>query len=156
MKQYGILSIIGILLIFAACNSARPAFEENVAIAEGMWDKDNAISVIMPVEDTLQYYNLQLYIRNRNDYPYSNLYLFVTSVAPSGATVTDTVQYRLAEDNGKWIGKGSSQMWDNRFPFYSNIRFAVKGNYRFIIRHGMRNNVLPGISDVGLRLVEKE
>lgn len=149
-----LLYIVLVLSLFISCDMGHVAFEQNVPIANGNWSKDHTISITIPVQDTLQYYNLQLYLRNNNNYAYSNIYMFVNVIAPTGAKVVDTVHYLMANDNGEWLGKGGTQLWDNRFPFRSNIKFATKGNYQFEIRHGMRDDELEGITDVGLRMVE--
>lgn len=151
------LYLLFVACVCGACNTnGNVVFEQNIPIDEGVWNKDNVATIVFQAADTIDYYDLQLYVRNRNDYPYSNLYLFVTVTAPTGAIVTDTVQYTLADDHGKWLGKGGSQFWDNRFPFRYNVRFAAKGDYTFQIRQGMRNNELPGIVDVGVRVLERE
>lgn len=150
-----------LLILFAgvccmSCGSKNYVFEQNVAINAGLWDKNKIVSITIPVDDTVQYYDLEIYLRNRNDYPYSNIYLFITVTAPTGAMVTDTMHYILSDVHGKWTGKGFSQLWDNRFLFRKNVRFAGTGNYLFQIRQGMRENELPGITDVGIRMVNSQ
>ena len=159
LKQHSIYLVFALLLCSACNNTPDVAFEKTLVINNGLWDKSNVASIDMPVDDTLQFYDMQVYVRNRNDYPFSNLYLFITVTAPSGATVTDTMNYVLADDHGKWRGKGSSQLWDNRFSFRNNIRFISSGNYNVQIRHGMRDEDLEsehlsGITDIGVRLVK--
>ena len=160
LKNYGLYILFPILSLLSviACGGEKPVFEEIETIDKGIWNKNN-ISFTIPVDgvsiDTLQLYDLQIYLRNNNDYPYSNIYLFVNVTAPSGAIAIDTIQYILADDHGKWFGKGFSKLWDNRFPFYSNIRFPNKGDYHIEIRQGMRQDELIGITDVGIRLMER-
>ena len=154
LKKYGLYIILGILICIS-CNNTEYVYEKIETINAGLWNKNHTVSFIVPANDSLKYYDLQVYIRNRNDYSYSNLYLFITVTAPTGATVTDTIQYILANNEGKWIGKGFSQLWDNRFPFRNNVRFGNKGNYVFNIKHGMREDELIGITDVGVSLMEK-
>ena len=43
----------------------------------------------------------------------------------------------------------------SRYLFQKNVRFAMKGHYRFTLEQAMRTPNLKGIYDVGLR-VEKQ
>jgi gliding motility-associated lipoprotein GldH len=84
----------------------------------------------------------------------SNLYLFVTTTAPSGHSVRDTVEVILADEKGKWLGSGLGDIWDLQQLYKQNVRFAQRGKYRFEYEQAMRTEKLPFVLDVGLR-VEK-
>jgi gliding motility-associated lipoprotein GldH len=87
-------------------------------------------------------------------YPFSNLYLFITTTAPSGDFVKDTVDVILADEKGKWKGRGLGDIWDLQQLYKQNVRFAQRGTYHFEYVQAMRMEKLPFILDVGLR-VEK-
>jgi gliding motility-associated lipoprotein GldH len=84
----------------------------------------------------------------------SNLYMFITTTAPSGHSIVDTVEVVLADDKGKWLGSGLGDIWDLQQPYKQNVRFAQRGSYSFEFEQAMRVERLPFILDVGLR-VEK-
>jgi gliding motility-associated lipoprotein GldH len=138
-------------LLLAACGY-NPVFQQNKSIPSDHWNKDSIVSINVPVVDTISYHDIYVDIRNLNSYPYSNLYLFVNVIAPNGDNVTDTIEYRLADDYGTWLGKKSSRIWDCRLPFRAMVKFAQTGLYTFNIKQGMRNDELEGISDVGLTI----
>jgi gliding motility-associated lipoprotein GldH len=98
--------------------------------------------------------NVYINLRNTSSYPFCNIYLFVKATAPNGAFAVDTVEYMLTDDYGRWLGKGFSKILDNRLIFRKFVQFPQAGVYQFKIQQGMRNEVLPYISSVGLR-VEK-
>ncbi len=54
--------------------------------------------------------------------------------------------------NGKWLGEGLGDIWDNRVLFKKNVSFPQKGEYRFEFTQAMRLNPLPGVMDVGIRI----
>jgi gliding motility-associated lipoprotein GldH len=145
------VALIAILLISCDPNSV---FEKNIRIPDGIWDRNNPVRFEVVVEDTITPHNLYINVRNTGMYPVSNLYLFVTTIAPSGHTIKDTVQVILADERGKWLGKGLGDIWDNQKLYKEQVRFAQKGEYIFEYEQAMRLEKLPFILDVGLR-VEK-
>ncbi len=144
------LAIFLVSLLLLSCVNSNPMFEQNHSIANERWDKNELVRMDVPVTDTLGFYDIFINVRNVNSYPYSNLFLFVSVNAPNGATVTDTVEYNLADEYGKWLGESASRMWSCKLPFRTMVRFAQAGTYTFSIQQGMRDDELEGISDVGL------
>lgn len=108
----------------------------------------------MNITDTLSANNVFVNVRNKGNYPNSNLWLFVKIKSPDGNCISDTIEYMLANLAGKWQGSGIGDIYDNKFPFKSNVRFPVSGEYKIEIQHGMRKSILKGISDIGVS-VEK-
>ena len=150
MKRLSSIVLVGLfILIFLACDY-NPVFQQNISIPNDRWNKDSIVKIEVPITDTISYNDIYIDIRNLNSYPYSNLYLFVSVSAPNGDNLTDTIEYRLADEYGAWLGKSSSRIWDCKLPFRSMVKFAQSGVYTFGIQHGMRDDELEGISDVGL------
>lgn len=143
------------LAIYFACDNNR-VFEKNLAIPEKGWDKDSAITFDIPVSDTLQNNNFYINIRNDIKYKYSNLWLFIEIDQPGNKSVTDTFEVTLANPTGKWHGKGFGGVKNQQVIFKRNIYFPVSGEYKVNIRQGMRENVLKGITDIGVRLEKQE
>ncbi len=108
----------------------------------------------IPVNDTINSNNIHFTIRTGSSYPYRNIYLFVTTTSPDGKSITDTLQYNLADEKGNWYGKGFGDIHELNLPYKSNVFFPVKGTYQFKIQHGMRIEDLKGVYDFGIR-VEK-
>lgn len=99
-------------------------------------------------------FDVSLEIRNNNDYPFRNIWLFVDFQAPGGDVRTDTVGVDLADVYGKWHGSGIS-LYSLSIPYEKAVRFPQKGAYTYSIRQGMRENPLKGISDIGLKISKK-
>ncbi len=106
----------------------------------------------VPVTDTLNSNNFFFTIRNSTSYPFRNIYLFVTTTSPDGKSITDTLQYNLADEKGKWYGKGFGDIRELNLPYKSNVYFPVKGIYQIKIQHGMRVEDLTGVYDFGVRI----
>lgn len=138
-------------LMLTSCDPNR-VFEQNSAVANRTWEQRKPVVFNVQVQDTISSHNLYLNIRNAGNYQYSNLFLFVKMVFPDGRIARDTVECTLADPNGKWLGDGLGDIYDNQKLFKRGIRFPAKGQYRFEIEQAMRIDPLQGITDIGLRL----
>jgi len=141
------------LLLFGSCDPLR-VVDDYRSIPEGIWHSDSVMTFSFNVIRKTQNHNIWFNIRNDRSYEFSNLWLFVTIDPPRGEPMTDTVQVLLAEPSGKWLGKGFSGVYDNRLVYRQNVFFPEPGKYSIHLRHGMRPDVLKGITDIGIR-VEK-
>ena len=141
------------ILILSSCDPDR-VYEKNIKIPDAIWQRDNIVRFELVVEDTISSHNLYVNVRNSNLYPVSNLYLYITTTAPSGHAIKDTVEVTLADSRGKWLGSGLGDIWDLQQLYKDNVRFAQSGKYSFEFEQAMRYDKLPFILDVGLR-VEK-
>ncbi len=123
------------------------------------WHKDSVVSFNVNPPDSTNAYNLFVNLRNTSAYKYSNLFLIVEMVFPHGKTVTDTLEYRMAEPNGKFLGSGNSSVKENKLWYKENVIFNEGGTYTVNIQHAMRESgkvygvvQLEGITDVGFRI----
>jgi gliding motility-associated lipoprotein GldH len=106
------------------------------------------------VNDTINSNNIHFTIRTGTSYPFRNIYLFVTTTSPEGNSITDTLQYNLADEKGNWYGKGFGDIHELNLPYKTNVFFPVKGTYQIKVQHGMRIENLKGVYDIGIK-VEK-
>lgn len=127
-------------------------FESAISIPNHGWASDEFVSFEVKVADTLQEYNISINLRNEGRYEFSNLFLFVNTLAPSGAQIRDTIECTLADKSGKWLGRGVAGQYSHKIPYKSNVRFPLTGIYRFEIEHGMRNDPLFHITDIGISI----
>lgn len=146
-----ILILIVIALTQISCSDSY-VYNGYVSIPHEKWHADSVASFRVPIADTLTHYNLYVNLRNTTDYPFQNLYLFIDITAPNGAFVRDTMECMLADDHGKWLGKGKGAIRDNRFLYRQNVRFGATGEYLVTIQQGMRVDELKGVSEVGFRM----
>ncbi len=116
------------------------------------WNLDNVAAFEPEITDTLSGNNIFFTIRTGASYPFRNIYLFVSTTSPAGKTITDTLQYKIADEKGKWYGKGFADVHELNLPFKANVYFPSKGIYSFKISHGMRTETLNGVYDIGLRI----
>ncbi len=136
---------------FSSCDSHR-VFEENKTIREYNWDYNLPLTFTVAITDTASSHDMYLNIRNAGYYGFSNLFLFVNTIIPGGETLRDTVEITLAAPDGRWLGDGLGDIYDNRYLFRKGFKFPKAGNYRFELIQAMRVNPLPGIMDAGIRI----
>jgi gliding motility-associated lipoprotein GldH len=147
----GTLALLFLVLFLASCDKNR-VFEKNVDIKDYIWDVKDVKSFDLVVTDTVTPHNFYVNVRNSDSYPYSNLYLFIKTIFPNGKHSRDTLECILANDEGRWLGNGLGDIWDNQILFKRAKRFPLAGKYTFQIEQGMRLSKLPQIMDVGLRI----
>ncbi|MEI7502126.1 MAG: gliding motility lipoprotein GldH, partial [Paludibacter sp.] len=108
----------------------------------------------IPITDTLATYNVYVNIRNIGDYPYQNLWFFLNKKSPDSVLIKDSIECYLADNRGKWLGKGVGSIFEMPVLYQQKVHFKNAGNYQYKIVHGMRDTILVGINDIGMR-VEK-
>jgi gliding motility-associated lipoprotein GldH len=146
------------LLITGITVSCKPSvdFAENMDIPGANWEAEKPIRFEFLSNDTVNFKDILFNLRHTGQYPYSNLFLFVTTLAPNGNTQKDTVEFLLADNRGRWFGSGIGDVHSLQLVFKRNIRFGQTGRYIFYVQHGMREKVLNGITDLGLLIKNSE
>ncbi|MCY1721722.1 gliding motility lipoprotein GldH [Prolixibacteraceae bacterium Z1-6] len=146
--------IVGCFLtVLSACDTNR-VFDQYQPIPEDGWQKDSLVVFHIPIVDTIQNHNLYINIRNDINYQYSNVWLFVTIEQPGGIAIRDTFEMVVADASGKWLGEGFGGIKTREVIYRRNVYFPNSGIYKIVIQHGMRENNLEGISDIGFRVEE--
>ncbi|MDO9339716.1 MAG: gliding motility lipoprotein GldH [Bacteroidales bacterium] len=151
INRYSFVLILTSLVLLSSCNS-NVVYTDSLEMPERTWKLLDIPAFKIPVTDTLNSNNVFFTIRTGSSYPFRNIYLFVTTTSPDGKSITDTLQYNLADEKGKWYGKGFGDIHELNLPYKTNVYFPVKGSYQFKIQHGMRVEDLKGVYDFGLRI----
>ena len=149
--KFQVVLAIFVLTIFSACNK-NLSFEKYQPISENGWHKDSLVVFNIPVTDTLQNHNLYINVRNDIKYNYSNLWLFIEINQPGELATTDTLEVLLAHSSGKWLGDGFGGIKTLHVNYKNGVYFPVSGEYKINIQHGMRDEILTGITDIGFRI----
>jgi gliding motility-associated lipoprotein GldH len=126
-----------------------------------VWNKDAEVSFSIPKLDSLKKYNIFLQVRNSNEYKYSNLFLIVSMHFPHGKTITDTLEYKMANPDGSWLGEGIGSIKESKLWYKEGVTFFEDGTYTITISQANRNNGdaegvtnLVGITDIGYSIEE--
>lgn len=151
---------IVVAIVFISCDKKR-VFDEYKPVGKS-WDKDSIVSFNLPEIDSTKQYNLFLNIRDNSNYPYNNLFLIVSLVAPNGFTQVDTLEYQMSDNEGNLLGEGFTDVKTSKLIYKENVKFKAGKNTLHIkqaVREtGKINGVkkLDGITDVGFRIEKIE
>ncbi|MDC6366426.1 MULTISPECIES: gliding motility lipoprotein GldH [Flavobacteriaceae] len=153
-----LLLIMILTLGLESCNTDLE-FSEYISIQNETWNMNDVVSFQFSGLDSISSHNMYINIRNDNDFPFSNLFLITELEHPDGETQKDTLEFRMAEPTGEWLGKGLGSIKENKLWFREKIVFPDSGVYKVNITHAMRKNgdvdgihALGGITDVGLEI----
>ncbi|NCP89390.1 MAG: gliding motility lipoprotein GldH [Flavobacteriales bacterium] len=149
--------ILALMVLVVSCDSKR-VFDEYKTVPN-VWNKDSIMSFSIHPPDSIKPYNLFVNLRNTSQYKYSNIFLIVEMVFPHGKTIKDTLEYRMADPSGKFLGSGIMDVKENKLWYKENVIFNESGDYTVNIQHAMRENgkvngveALEGITDIGFRI----
>lgn len=145
------IALAVLLFCIASCDPKR-VYEKNEKISNNNWDQNSPLVFLVNITDTVNPFNVYVNVRNAGFYGFSNLFLFVNTRFPQGQLERDTLECTLASPDGRWLGEGLGDIWDNRILFKKNVRFPQTGEFRFELIQAMRINPLPGIMDAGIRI----
>lgn len=145
--------IVGVLwlIVFITTSCNQDIFYEKIdKIPNETWNVNNKLVYEFEIKDSMAFYDIYINVRNTTDYPYQNLYIFLTNQFPSGIQMVDTLGCVLCDPFGKWYGKGNGNMKENKFLLRKQVRFQQKGKYIFTVQQGMREDDLKGIANFGI------
>lgn len=138
-------------LLLSACNN-NTFYHKTYTLPNETWNIDNTLVYEFEITDSLQFYNFFIDVRNTTEYTDQGLWLFFTTQFPDKTFFTDTLNCTISDAYGRWTGKGSGRIRDNRFVYKPKVRFPQTGTYIFSVQQAMRTNDLIGIADFGITL----
>lgn len=149
----GLKILFGILLLcFLYCCNTNEVYDSTVSFSSDSWSQEQIIDFEFTVSDTSGSYDLYLQVRNSGAYTYKNIWLFVEIHAPNGSVLKDTLEIILADNAGRWLGKGIGNVHQMQVPYKQNVQFINRGVFKVSIQHAMRDSTITGVMDLGLRL----
>lgn len=155
MKQL-LIPFLFLTFIFMSCDENR-VFDDYKSMEDYKWNINAPVRFEVNVQDSSEYCNIFLKVRNNQDYENKNLWMFVKLISPNGEIEIDSkLDCTLADDEGRWLGKGLGDIYDSSHKLKENFRFKHSGIYTFEIIHGMRKSILSGVRDIGLRVEKRK
>ncbi len=148
LKLFLLFTVVSLL---TACDN-KVFYAESHGVEDKGWHMSDTVYFEVDVVDTMRLYNCYIDLRNTTDYPYSNTFFFINTTFPDGGIAADTLECPLTDYDGRWLGRRSGNLVDNRFFFRKAVIFPMTGTYRFAVSHGMRDTAAVGIKNVGFRI----
>lgn len=146
-RQVFLLGFLLITSLFTGCISS--VIDSNVEIADRRWTYRNHISTPFEIKDSSKAYNIYFKLRHTADYKYANIFI-LAHFKEGKKMVTRRYQYKLAKNDGEWLGSGSGNVFSYTLPMLTNYHFPRNGKFEIEIEQNMRDNPLLEVSDVGV------
>lgn len=146
----------------SACDPNR-VYEENTDLKSPsgdayVWDVQQRPSFTFSIADTTARYSVYFNVRNAADYGFYNLYLKHTLTGPDGRPAGPALLHQLVlmdPKTGQPLGAGAGDIFDHQFLALPRQHFARPGTYKLTLEQYMRQNQLPGIMAVGVRVAKE-
>lgn len=140
-----------IFAVFISCGSSSEEILMNPV--NGKWSKKTIQKYNINISDHQNSKNIIFVVRNNSEYPYSNIRFIVDFMdLQTKKTEVDTLNYILAKPNGEWLGTGFGDTKETLFLYKVKYKFPKNGQYEINVKQAMRNENLPGIEDLGIKV----
>ena len=145
----------GLLCVLTACDPNR-VFEQNIDFPNYSWDVQQKPAFTFAIEDTVARYDVYFNVRHASSYGFYNLYVKHTLTGPAGPVGRPLLHQMLLMDpkTGEPKGSGTGDIYDIQLLALPNQRFAKPGNYTLALEQYMRQDQLPGLMAVGVRVAK--
>jgi len=157
------ISLFIIMLGLLSSCSNNTVFSEYQAVENNKWHKDLVFSFDVEIQDTISQNAIYLNLRNDKDYEFNNIFLIVGIDYPNKTKIIDTLEYKMTDDKGVFLGTGFTDIKENKLELKESVIFPTTGVYKFQVQQAMRKNgqekgveFLNGITDVGIQIEKLE
>ncbi len=156
MRLLFFLAIVSWFLI--SCDSNR-IYEYNRDFKDRTWKTSDTTVFDFYIRDTGKRYNLYYNVRNSIDYPYARLFVnyaltdSLSNPIDKKLVSQDLFDQKTGRPNGD---SGLGDIYDHQFLLLKNFEFKYYGKYLVNLQQYMRQDTLPGILAVGIRVEEAE
>jgi|SRR5690606_1777249 gliding motility-associated lipoprotein GldH len=147
--------LVSVGLLVLSCTDTA-VVDRHISIEDRAWHYDNQPEVAAHITDAAKPYNIYLNLRHTPSYRYSNIFVLVHQSGPGSRDTTERIELRLAEPDGRWLGRGGGSLYTHQHLIKEQVRFPDTGVYRFRLEQNMRENPLHGVADVGIRIAPVE
>lgn len=144
------LFIIGVFLVLClgACVPGHNDFSDFKNLPSSGWRYANVLTFNPEHDDSIAVGSVCVSLRHTDAYIYSNLWLEVECVDADKTTHRDTINLRLADPYGRWLGIGNATDFQVTDTVFKGLRHVSGSPIR--VRHIMRVDTLTGIDIVGV------
>lgn len=141
-----LLFLATLALALTACRQDI-VFSQFVSIPSGEWHVDSVAQFDYQIADKEAGYQMLVYVRHTERYPYQNMWLFLDN-----GIQRDTIEFYLADDRGQWLGDKHHGFIEMPVLIEQNYHFSDTGHCVMTIQHGMRDSLLRGVTDIGVEI----
>ena len=156
MRHLIYIIAVACALLFTACGLGERDYSRWESLPPSGWLYTDTV-VLLPVDTSLTDNDsivdgaVKVALRHSNDYPYSNIWLELTYHTDNHRLVRDTLDIRLADVYGRWLGSGFGASYQREVTV--SPAAVIDITRPVALRHIMRVDTLQGIEQVGIEVV---
>lgn len=152
-NQVLIALVATVIVICTGCKKLD-VFEKNVSIPNYQWKSSFVPGFDFEITDTAAQYNLRVVLRHTDAYRYNNIWLNVNGTMQKDTFIkAPHIELPLGSDEHGWEGTGMNDIWEVRKEITRGpVQFKKAGRYHFTIAQVMREDPLPNVMSIGLRI----
>lgn len=146
-----ILALMVLAISVSSCDDSR-IYDDYESIAQEGWERNEVLKFNVPKMQQAGNYQQWVQLRAIQKYPFQTVTLIVEqTVYPKKQFFRDTVECHIINEGGRLEGKNGISSTEVVAPLRS-VQLNEGDSLAISIRHNMRRELLPGISDVGIRI----
>ncbi len=153
-SSYTLLYLAVFTTLFLTACKQKTVYNRYLHTSATGWERNDTLFYgIPPVKEEGDYLE-EIGVRIIGDYPFMSLTLIVEQTRIGEQMIyRDTLECDLIDNNGHPKGKGISQ-YQNTFKLRT-LTLSKDDSLRIAIRHDMKREMLPGITDIGVKLSKR-
>jgi len=144
-----------VVILFVTSCQKKSAYQNAETIPDSKW----AMGQIISFRDSLtendpEKLHFEINLRHTNIYPYQNIWLYIQTKCSDGSTRMDSIDWKISEPNGRWLGTGWGSLYNIAYqlPDLEIKKNNQKRWFNIEIQHGLRDEYIKGVENVGVRL----
>lgn len=147
---YNIVSMVMTAAVAVSCATDTVYYSYAHTPVAG-WEKNDTLTFNIPGMAAPGTYSQQVGLRMTSAFPFTSISLIVEQrIMPRGKVLTDTIKCPITDIRGNFLGDGISS-FQYMFPL-REVTLNKKDSIHVSIRHNMKREILPGVSDIGLKM----
>ena len=148
------MTLVMLAMLLAACDH-RTVYDRYQSTALAGWEKNDTLSFAIPPLKDAATYRALLGVRTTDAYPFTAITLIVEQeIMPAQRLATDTVAWMLTVEDCNILGEGISY---RQYQFdICKLQLQEGDSLHIVVRHDMKREILPGVSDIGVKITKND
>lgn len=145
------MALMAIAISVSSCDDSR-IYDYYAATPQNGWERNEVLHFEVPKIEKAGIYQQCVQLRANQKYPFQTVTLIVEqTIFPQKQVYQDTIECHIINEEGRLEGKNGISSTEVVAPLRT-LQLRQGDSLAISIRHDMRRELLPGISDVGIRI----
>ena len=104
------------------------------------WENSEIVEFNFKGEKQKSIKNISFILRHNNDYSFANIFLISELYDLNNKIQIDTLEFKLADPNGKWLGDKKISVVEHKLPYKTDFILNDSEAFKLKVRTSMRLN----------------